>query len=370
MTEATAAPSKLPAFHFRLKDRGANNHLPALSKTFSDMNKHVSLSDVLKSANHEMKAVANPPGASDQGLEWEDGDQTTKKWTPQGLSCTADAAGDGKVDGREGWVVSWYQGSSSSPTSARVSFVDRDSKKYRHALLVYPDADDDFKEVPVHAGGIAWYGDSLWVADTHRGLRVFDLGNIWEVEPGDAVGKSSPVGGFSAANYRYVVPQKRWYEWAGAGAGTGDFAFSFVSLDRTGGGPDRLLVGDHKRASEGGIRRLVQWELAGADRSERLREKGDDEGVAEAVWAYSVPVSRMQGAVAAHGKIYIARSNEYEKGDMFGWEPGKAPNGIKCFFPPGPEDMTYDGNRKKLYAATEVSGSRYILSIDPKEVKF
>jgi len=37
---------------------------------------------------------------------------------------------------------------------------------------------------------------------------VFDLSNIWQVGSGDGVGKKSG-GGYSAAGYKYVIPQIR-----------------------------------------------------------------------------------------------------------------------------------------------------------------
>jgi hypothetical protein len=74
-------------------------------------------------------------------------------------------------------------------------------------MLVEPSADDNFKEVPVHAGGIVWYGDALYVVDTDNGLRVFNVSNIWAVGAGDGVGKDATTGKYSANNYAYVLPQ-------------------------------------------------------------------------------------------------------------------------------------------------------------------
>ena len=62
----------------------------------------------------------------------------------------------------------------------------------------------------MHAGGIAWYGEWLYVVDTSHGIRVFDLGQIWQVEDGDDVGKKG--GKYSAAGYLYVLPQIRYVD--------------------------------------------------------------------------------------------------------------------------------------------------------------
>lgn len=125
---------------------------------------------------------------------------------PQGVSGSWDADASGKWEDRNLWLVSWHNG---DDTSVRITFVDRDTNKYRHALLVEPTADDDFGPVEVHAGGITWYGDFLYVVDTLGGIRVFDLTNIWEVDIADAVGKNSD-GSYSAAGYRYVIPHIRY----------------------------------------------------------------------------------------------------------------------------------------------------------------
>lgn len=188
---------------FVLTDQGINKHLGPLSKIFTNAKKRVNVSDVFDDGNHLMSGSATK-------LAWEKtkdfNDVDTKKWYPQGISSTADAAEVGTYDGKDGWVVSWY---SDESHQVRISFVNKATKKYRHALLVYPSANDNFTGVGIHAGGIMWYGDTLWVVDTSNGIRVFDMSNIWEVGSGDKVGKVS-AGKYSAAGYKYVIPQIRY----------------------------------------------------------------------------------------------------------------------------------------------------------------
>lgn len=194
---------ELDGSNFVLVDQGDNSHLGPLSKIFKDAGNLVNVSDVFADGNHVMTG-------SDSKLAWESksgyDDFKTNKWVPQGISSTADAADEGTYEGADGFLVSWHR---EDDKSVRISFVDKNTKKYRNALLVYPEADDDFREVPVHAGGIVWYGDTLWVVDTSNGIRVFDMSNIWHVGSGDGVGKTSS-GGYSAAGYKYVIPQIRY----------------------------------------------------------------------------------------------------------------------------------------------------------------
>ena len=237
------------------------------------------------------------------------------------------------------------------PNSVRISFVDAKTNKYRHALLVYPHAADDFKEVGVHAGGIVWYGNTLWVVDTSKGIRVFDMDNIWRVDTGDSVGKRSD-GTYTAQGYKYVIPQVMWYEWTG----DFDFRFSFISLDRT-TTPDSILVGEYQPDSNEKPVRMVQYDV---DYKKRRLVVNED-NLASGTWAYCVNVDRMQGAVQVDGTIYISRSNgETTFGDIFTWTPGgKAVDTGNT--PAGPEDLTYDKRTKEIFTVTEHPGTRYII---------
>ena len=66
--------------------------------------------------------------------------------------------------------------------------TDLDNVRYRHMLLVEPllrDGAVDIGPVQVHAGGIVWFGDYLYVVDTFHGIRVFDLTRIIRVSHAD-----------------------------------------------------------------------------------------------------------------------------------------------------------------------------------------
>ena len=68
--------------------------------------------------------------------------------------------------------------------------VDVNAGRYGHVALVTADG----KPVKTHAGGLAWREDLLYVADTTRGLRLFDLRRF----AGDTLpqaGRYRPAGG-------------------------------------------------------------------------------------------------------------------------------------------------------------------------------
>lgn len=190
-----------------LTESDDNTHVAALSKILDN----ASIADVIDSANHPMTEASSwDYHEVKSALYWENSDDfndfDTSKWIPQGITNSADGDASGTVDGKDALIVSWHN---DGDTSARVTFVDKETNMYRHVLLVYPTDDDDFKEVAIHAGGITWYGNTLWVVDTGIGFRVFDLSNIWKVEAGDGVGKTSD-GTYTAAGYGFVLPQIRY----------------------------------------------------------------------------------------------------------------------------------------------------------------
>ena len=84
---------------------------------------------------------------------------------------------------------------------ARVSIVDTWGLEYRHVILAEPvcngtmvggQCNGTATYEPLasatssnHAGGIVWYKNYLYVADTTKGFRVFDLTRIQKVKTGE-----------------------------------------------------------------------------------------------------------------------------------------------------------------------------------------
>ncbi|GAQ11761.1 hypothetical protein ALT_9082 [Aspergillus lentulus] len=329
-----------------------NRFLPALSKIFTDVGKKVTVTQVLADANRDLQKGTAAFPMSERWL-WNSGDESTTKWIPQGMTSSGDALAVGTYEGKDVWLASWYQ--KEGDANVRVSFVDRATHKYRHVMLVEPSAADNFKSVPIHAGGIAWYGNALYVVDTDHGLRVFDMDNIWKVESGDGIGKMAG-GGYSAANYAYVLPQTRVYNWTELQPDS-KFRHSWVALDRL-DSPDTLLIGEYQTDDTSTPIRLVKYPLDYTTR--RLRKTGST--VATASWAYCVNILRMQGGFSRNDTFYLGRSNgENNGGDLFTWTPGEAAVG-SSYFPPGNEDLSYNEAKKEWYSVTEWQNQRYILA--------
>jgi len=183
------------------------------------------------------------------GFQWDREDSDTHDWYPQG------------IDGRDGMLlISWY---SKKTGAARLSVVDRERRRYGHVALVTPDG----KPIKTHAGGLAWRDDLLYVADTSRGLRLFDLTRF----TGDS------------------LPQAGWYRPQPKG-----LRFSYTSVDHAAGA---LVVGEYTDKVPGA--RLVRWPFAPGG----LLAQEPAEG------AWVTAHSNLQGAVVIGGRVLMAASN-------------------------------------------------------------
>ncbi|KAL5366598.1 hypothetical protein BJX96DRAFT_40166 [Aspergillus floccosus] len=341
---------------FTLQESADISHFAPLAKIFTSAGKNVSVAQVLDSGNRALSAGSPPVGNGDpkEAWAWNDGDFATAKWVPQGISGSWDADASGKWEDRNVWLVSWHD---ADDKNVRISFVDREKKSYRHVFLVEPSADDDFTSVDVHAGGITWYGSFLYVVDTTGGIRVFDMANLWEMdEIADGVGKGSD-GSYSAAGYRYVLPQIRTYKWIPGS--DSEFRFSWISLDRS---DNTMLVGEFVRDAAADPVRFTKYPVDTA--TGKLKTNAD--GVCAATFAYCVDFERMQGGFSYDNKFYVSRSNGNvpKTGDLFTWSPGSGSKFHEGWFMAGNEDLSYNEVSKEWYTVTEYEDGRYILAYD------
>src|SRR5262245_27688885 len=176
---AAAAPTTLPAGQYTLSaNYGQFNAInTALVSTLGTAAVHT----VMDNANHDRTGL--PSSFSVAGLEtgfrFDSGDNSDCTNYPQGITTSRDAVGtanSGNYDGHQLVVVSWYtkDSCSGSQERSRITLVDWDAtypNKYRKVLLVEPTGNattPNFKDIPIHAGGVSWYGDYLYVADTGR----------------------------------------------------------------------------------------------------------------------------------------------------------------------------------------------------------
>jgi hypothetical protein len=232
---------------------------------------------------------------------------------------------------------------------------------YRHVLAVEPTAGGTFKAVPVHAGGIMWYGNLLYVADTSRGFRVFDMNRVYSVNTGDGnkIGRQSD-GTFHAHDYAYVIVQVGWVRSAGAA-----LRHSFVALDQA-SSPPSLIVGEYSPDTDGNgvpdenarvvrypLNATSKWPAAGAD------------GRTYASEAYDTHIPQLQGATARNGRFWFSSSNGQSPGYLRVWDRGTST--VRSYrWLVGAEDLSYyphPDQADMLWSLAEYPNKRVVVAV-------
>lgn len=338
---------------YRLIEAPRRTHL---SEKFFGRYRRVGLKGLLADTNRVATWDDVPGDAALGGYAWQRGDSRTRRWLPQGITTSADAYGPdptaGTVGGRHIVLTSWYAnnvlGFIFGSRITVMDCTDQQHAPYRHVLLVKPRrilGINWLTTIRVHAGGIVWYGDYLYVAGGQHGIRVFRLDDIVRVR-----------NRLRTKSYRYVLPQYTAYD-ASHDEGVGQMMYSFMSLDRT-GDEDHLVAGEYGR--KGGSHRLMRYPL---DRDTELLRR-DDRGWSAPAELYDRQVERMQGATLVEGTWVITASNGKGKpGDLWVGQPGDYVRHAGVL-PTGPEDVTYWPQRRQLWSLTEWPRQRWVYAID------
>lgn len=354
-----AAPAQLRAENFRLKVSEYNSVITDLDAVLPN----ASVAAVVNSANRNAASCSPHPNAV-AAFCWERGDNSSADWYPQGITTSADASADGKYEGKTVVLTSWYYHGSGANKGARVSFVDYAdpaTPSYRHVLAVEPYQDGagkpNFRAVPVHAGGILWYGHYLYVADTWNGFRVFDTRHIWKVSSGDKnkIGRQ-PDGSYHAHDYAYALPQALTAV-ASTTGGYPELRYSAVSLDRT-SSPHSMVVPEYD--ADGGGTRVVRYPI---DENTLLPKQSED-GYAHGSEAYQVGLRSMQGATAVAGKFYVSSSRgASSQGVIYTFTKTSGPTAHPNALSPGPEDLSFWRAKDQLWTLAEHPGKRSVLAV-------
>ncbi|WP_396446808.1 hypothetical protein [Actinomadura sp.] len=413
--QAPAAADELDLANFQLRPNSYGTDLqdradalPLVKATVTDiMNDLNRRSDTTPVAvGGACNPAARASGSSvdiERSICFNSGDNDTEDWYPQGVTTVADMQSD-RVwgNGYQPVIVSWYDHNTSTKNpvkGVRISFINPYTGAYRHVLLVYPRANGDYDAVrvsqdsssgdyskPLHAGGILWYGNYLFVADTARGFRMFDMRRIYDLgaSKNGTTSNKDWVGlvgdtyyGFS---YRYIMPQVgSWTRTASTGtkctASDGSPNFSYVSLDRS--GTDHLIAGEYCAGGEAVNGRVAAWPIAGAfDSNHNLIMNTSYRWNADV--AHRLPDSNVQGAMRFNGRWYLSRSHgETGSGDLIKTEPATSSTATlridqRQDLAIGPEDLSHwQGGAAStptlgtIWTLGEHPGKRMVYSVYP-----
>ncbi|MDP7035455.1 MAG: hypothetical protein QF752_13280 [Planctomycetota bacterium] len=323
-----------------------------------------SLSNVLKDLNRKGKRIwwidrTRPRTA----FRWNWGDFVTKKWMPQGISSSMEGWSRGTVSGKKVLLVSWYSKTNTSTESAqrgcRISVIDISNPnkiRYRHILLVVPKGSDSQPNfgpavrktgglyAPLKGGGIAWYGNYLYVPEYRNGFRVFDLRLIMKVSTYNSHRCGRRGNSSSAFGYKYILPQVAHYRLLEGGG-----LFNFASIDRS-TRPHSILSGDYIYPGNEG--RIYRWSLNG--RTCKLSDT-------KSTQVYSTRLKGMQGSISNDRVFWTNCSGFWPR--IYRQTVAGSTRAYR--WPIGPEDLSYDVKRGDIWALKEFAWNRYVWSVRP-----
>lgn len=324
------------------------------------------------------------------------------EWAPQGITSSDDASGDGEYaemlpDGStrrsQAVLISWFGKNNVEHKGVRISFIKQQPQNeaasdlpFIHVLLATPVIDQhgdlDFKavlydgpefELPEHdAGGIAWYGNNLYVTAGNGGVHAFDLGQIYKVHMMDEtsfLGRKD--GKLYGTGYRYVILERWRTRQVGVDGNplicnrypqshADGLCFSSLSLDRS-VEPSALVTAEYRKEdwlNESKVdARIVRWDLDGS---------GDlavaPDGLVKSNGVFLTSTRQIQGAVVADGFFYI--STTFDGGTFYSDKPGDGFPPLAMPWLSGGEGLSFWSAGQRLWSLTEKTGTRMVLSVD------
>lgn len=276
-------------------------------------------------------------------LRWLSARTWTRRWYPQGVDL-------GEWQGRRTLAVSWFrQKLDGTHLASRVAFVDLERSRHLDILLAV-DEGGVLQPAPIHAGGLAWFGDRLFVAATGRGIWEFDLSGIRRVRGADAR-RVAGLSGRGVHASALVAVRTRVHAI--------DLRCSYLGrvFDADGTPLRRVLIGEYLTADTG---RIAEYAVPETD---------DD--VFEEQERFSPGLPRMQGAVRWGERHFVSQSDRMHPGALWtGRRDALVRDRVPL--PVGCEDLALDLDAKLLWSLGEHPWHRVVrgipfasLGIDP-----
>ncbi|PVG81604.1 hypothetical protein DDE18_16500 [Nocardioides gansuensis] len=346
-----------------------DEHVAEIAALAAVLGEPTGLDGLLGELEHAARRVRLPRllgRAVAEAYRWDRYDTRDHDWYPQGISTSADASDTETVDiageGRRLLVATWHStGKAASNRGSRVTFLDLDSLRYRHVLLVLPrlDRTGDLSLSPlrIHAGGIVWAGQWLHIAATHRGFVSARVDDIMRVPGDDIPADQFGYDGARVASYghRYVLPVRFNYQ-AFTDEGHERLRYSFLSLDRR-SDPPALIAGEYNTGDR--PTRLARYEL---DPGTWQLRTGED-GFSRPLGIEDGGVVQMQGVALAAGRYHVTVSHgPWMPGTVYAGAPGSL-RPHRLAMPMGPEDLAYWPSTDRLWSLTEHPWRRWIVSM-------
>ena len=267
-------------------------------------------------------------------LRWLSARSWTRRWYPQGIDL-------GLWHGRRTLAVSWFrQQLDGHHLASRIAFVDLERSRHLDVLLAVEE-DGELQPAQIHAGGLAWFDDRLFVAATGRGIWEFDLGDIRRVRGAEARRLAGARGRGLRAT-ALVAVRRRVHPI--------DIRCSYLGrvFDDDGTPLRRVLIGEYTRDQKG---RIAEFTVPTSDDEDFHEEARFTPGIAQ-----------MQGAVRWGARHFVSQSDRMRPGVL--WTGAlDALVRDRVPLPVGCEDLALDLDAKLLWSLGEHPWKRVVRGI-------
>lgn len=314
----------------------------------------------------EKAALPKTPAAT-TAFCWDTDRANSATWVPQGITTSGDADDDGLWGADKIILSGWHSTDALGRyDDARIMAVNYDKPAAPTTRMVYlavpTSTGSSFTAAKAHLGGMAWYGDKIYVTavgNTSTAIRVFSTKHILQMTDttSNAIGKTS--GGYAAYTYKYAMMQIGYYTYAGGtcsmSSDAGVPCFSSMSLDRT-TSPATVVTTEYF-ADQSLHGRLYRY-ATGTDYL-----LATTSGTALATEALRSSVGNMQGVLSHGGKWYVAHSSATLNGQLWTQTTTHSAS-ASCGSPATaacwavhPEALTYDWSTGLVWSQSEWSTS-------------
>lgn len=328
---------------------------------------NVSLNTVVHDPSYTMtgctgaeKAALPKAPAATKSLCWDAERAGSTTWVPQGITTSGDADDDGLWGADKIILSGWHSTDALGRyDDARIQAVDYDTPAaaaHRMMYLAVPNSTGStFSAAKAHMGGMAWYGDKIYVTavgNTSTAIRVFSTKHILQLTDttSNAIGKTP--GGYAAYTYKYAMMQVGYYSYAGGtcsmASDTGVPCFSSISLDRS-TSPATVVTTEY----------FSDQSLHG--RLYRFPMGTDYLLTGTATEAFRSSVGNMQGVLSHGGKWYVAHSSATINGQLWTQTTTQSTSATcgststTACWAVHPEALTYDWSTGLVWSQSEWS---------------
>ena len=273
-------------------------------------------------------------------LRWLTARAWSVRWYPQGIDV-------GSWKGHRTLAVSWFrQNRARQHLASRVALIDLDRSRHLDIALAVEADQGELVPARIHAGGLAWFGDRLFVAATNEGIWEFDLANIRRVR-GRAARRLRGARGWGIFSVALVSVRVRTHP-----VGLRCSFLGRVFADN--GEPlRRIVIGEH-RIGEHRIDDTGQ--LAEFD----LPDSPDGAFVERSRFAPGIP--RMQGSVRWGDRTFVSQSVATQPGRM--WSGQRDSVHLSSVpLPVGCQDLALDPEERMLWTLGEHPWQRVVRGI-------